>query len=211
MSDIFLSYAREDLERIEPLIQALESHGWTVWWDMALLPGDQFTTVIDRELAAARCVVVVWSTASVHSRWVRAEATEGADRGILIPVLIDEVRPPLEFRPFQTARFLEWHDAEPPPEFANVRERISRLLEVSPLPAPSTPLDRLPEEERTLLRHDNPMIRKAMIYTLGIWLQSDDGDQVALARDVLQAHREEEEHTAPRDAVDEVLALAERV
>ena len=94
MSDIFLSYAREDLERIEPLIQALESHGWTVWWDMALLPGDQFTTVIDRELAAARCVVVVWSTASVHSRWVRAEATEGADRGILIPVLIGEVRPP---------------------------------------------------------------------------------------------------------------------
>ena len=93
MSDIFLSYARKDLERIQPLVQALENRGWTVWWDMTLLPGDQFTTVIDQELAAARCVVVVWSTASVHSRWVRAEATEGADRGILIPVLIDEVRP----------------------------------------------------------------------------------------------------------------------
>jgi hypothetical protein len=34
MSDIFISYAREDRPRVERLAAALEQCGWSVWWDM---------------------------------------------------------------------------------------------------------------------------------------------------------------------------------
>lgn len=65
--------------------------------------GKPFSEVIEQELAAARCVIVLWSTESVKSQWVQNEATEGAARGILVPALIDDVRLPLEFRRLHTA------------------------------------------------------------------------------------------------------------
>ena len=34
MADIFISYKREERARIVPLAQALESLGYTVWWDL---------------------------------------------------------------------------------------------------------------------------------------------------------------------------------
>ena len=33
MADIFLSYARKDKDRIEPLAKALGGQGWSVFWD----------------------------------------------------------------------------------------------------------------------------------------------------------------------------------
>ncbi|MCZ6871640.1 MAG: TIR domain-containing protein [Gammaproteobacteria bacterium] len=33
MADIFLSYASEDRERVRPLVAALETGGFSVWWD----------------------------------------------------------------------------------------------------------------------------------------------------------------------------------
>ena len=67
MSDIFLSYASEDLPRVRSLIRALERHGWSVWWDRTILPGRTFDQAIEEALDAARCVIVVWSQHSVSS------------------------------------------------------------------------------------------------------------------------------------------------
>ncbi len=39
MSDIFISYAREDREIAGRLAGALEAAGWSVWWDSKLRAG----------------------------------------------------------------------------------------------------------------------------------------------------------------------------
>ena len=39
MADIFVSYASEDRDRILLLVEALESQGWSVWWDRELITG----------------------------------------------------------------------------------------------------------------------------------------------------------------------------
>jgi TIR domain len=79
VSDIFISYAREDLRRAKQLAEAFEAQGWSVFWDRYIPPGETWHAVIDRELQAARCVVVAWSKASIQSGWVYEEADEGRE------------------------------------------------------------------------------------------------------------------------------------
>jgi adenylate cyclase len=99
MVDVFVSYANMDRERAKLVVDALRFQGWSVWWDRQILPGESFAHAIDTAIHDCRCVVVLWSMASVESQWVRSEADEGRRRGILVPVRLDEVRPP---RPFDT-------------------------------------------------------------------------------------------------------------
>lgn len=98
MADIFISYTRADRERIVPLARSLEARGYTVWWDLELVPSQKFERQIKRELEAARCVIVVWTERSVGddgmyvSEWVQIEAHSGDQRGILLPVQFDPGR-----------------------------------------------------------------------------------------------------------------------
>ena len=105
MADVFVSYASANRERVAPMVAALEAEGWSVWWDRAIAGGEAFDRAIEEAIDQARCIVVVWSAESVESEWVRTEANEGLERGILVPVAIDPVRPPLAFRRSQTLDF----------------------------------------------------------------------------------------------------------
>ena len=109
MSDIFISYAREDLDRARRLASALESRGWSVWWDRRIVAGQTFDQAIERELDSARSVVVLWSKDSIESEWTKNEATVAAERNVLVPALLDDVRIPLEFRRKQTANLIDWN------------------------------------------------------------------------------------------------------
>ena len=102
MADVFVSYARSDKARVAPLVAALEAQGWAVWWDPAIAPGQEFDQQIAEELANASAVLVVWTPASVQSRWVRGEARDGADRRILVPVRFGAAVLPIDFRAFHT-------------------------------------------------------------------------------------------------------------
>jgi len=129
MADIFFSYAAEDRDRIEPLVKALQGEGWSVWWDRELVAGPSFDEKIEEELDAARCVVVAWSKNSIKSRWCRTEANEGLERQVLVPMTIDEVRPPLAFRSSQTASLNGW--PQEPGELDALLSGIRQCLGVS--------------------------------------------------------------------------------
>lgn len=106
--DIFLSYSRKDKERVKPIVQLLEAQGWSVWWDPKIPHGVNFADYIEEQLDNAKIVIVVWSSHSVKSKWVKAEANEGREKGILFPIKVENIKPPLIFRPIQTANFTSW-------------------------------------------------------------------------------------------------------
>ncbi len=109
MADVFLSYASEDRERACQVANAFEACGWSVWWDRKIIAGETFDQVIERELDAAKSVVVLWSKNSIGSEWVKNEASRAVERGVLVPAIVDDVRPPLEFRRKQTANLVGWN------------------------------------------------------------------------------------------------------
>lgn len=132
MSDIFISYATEDRERAMELAHCLESRGWTVWWDREIPFGKSFDQVIEAQIAAARCVIVLWTAASVASEWVKNEAREGRSRGVLIPIQLDQVRLPLEFRDAQTANLIGWHADVPNAEFDKLVHQLQAQIATQP-------------------------------------------------------------------------------
>jgi len=138
MAHIFISYARADRPRAERLAQALERTGWSVWWDREIPPGRSFDEVIEEALSQARCVIVLWSDASIRSEWVKTEAAEAAQRRILVPILTDGARIPLEFRRIQAAAIDDWRDLEGNAGWGHLCDAVAALVE-SPRRAPAVP------------------------------------------------------------------------
>jgi len=146
VADIFLSYASQDRNRVAPIVQAIERRGWTVWWDRHIDAGTAYDREIEHAIDEAQCVVVVWTEQSVESDWVRNEAAEGLERGMLVPVCIDPVRPPLAFRRTQTID-LSSNDASVDALIEGIRRHSpvgSKLASnASPLVGRSTELERV--------------------------------------------------------------------
>jgi len=108
MADVFVSYARSDKARVAPLVAAIEAQGWSVWWDPEIAAGQEFDRQIATELKSAAAVVVVWTPTSVESRWVRGEARDAADRGVLVPVRFDGAELPIDVRAIHTTNLDGW-------------------------------------------------------------------------------------------------------
>ena len=141
MSDIFISYATADRERVKPVVSALEQRGWSVWWDRTILPGENWEDVIQSALDEAWCVIVLWSRESTKSSWVRSEADEGMRRRVLIPALLDDVKMPLAFRGIQAANLVAWTGELSHAGFQQLTEAVAK---VCPLAAAAAAQARAP-------------------------------------------------------------------
>src|SRR5215467_6789940 len=129
MADIFVSYARSDKARVAPLVAAIKAKGWSVWWDPSIAAGQQFDDQIEAELLAASAVLVVWTPASVLSRWVRGEARDAAERDILVPVRFDNARLPIDARAIQTTDLDSWGEDPASAPFQDLLRSLSAVIE----------------------------------------------------------------------------------
>src|ERR1041384_6781365 len=109
MADIFISYANEDRETAAKFAELLESVGLRVWWDRRIPAGRTWRAVLEDALREMRCMVVLWSENSVQSPWVAEEAEEARRLNkSIVPVLIQQVEPPIGFRAIQAADLAKW-------------------------------------------------------------------------------------------------------
>ncbi len=144
MADIFISYKREDEQRVERLKRALAATGWTVWWDPDLFASPSFRNTIQQELDRARCVIVVWPKLSIEADWVLDEAGVAHQQRKLQPVVFDSVLPPLGFRQVQSIDFSKWNGNNASIEFGRLCAAVAEILRTPPPVPPPQPPRRLP-------------------------------------------------------------------
>ena len=174
MHDIFLSYASEDRTRASQLADALGKQGWKVWWDRTILPSKTFDRVIESELNAATCVIVLWSKTSVESRWVRAEAGDALDKGRLIPVLLEDLEIPLVFRQIQAASLLDWDGDTEHAGFIQLTRAIAAFVSPTQTSDTSTNAGDTTSKPETAAPDRQPDALREPSHTLG---QSNSGSQ----------------------------------
>lgn len=145
MSDVFISYAREDRDSAKRLAEAIEQRGWTVWWDRRIPAGESYEDAIEQAIADAACVVVLWTGTSIASKWVRNEAAEGMSREVLIPIRLEDVRPPMAFRHLQNDDLFGWTSAEIENCLDSIESMIGAPSKAAiPRPVPPPPENKTP-------------------------------------------------------------------
>jgi Tol biopolymer transport system component len=122
--DVFLSYARKDQAKAKKIATALEGRGLQVWWDPHIIPGDGFVNAIEQAMNQAACIVVLWSSHSINSRYVRNEAEYGANQGKLVPVMLEDVELPWETSNFQALDLSGWDGKADDEEFGKLVESL---------------------------------------------------------------------------------------
>jgi TIR domain-containing protein len=130
-SDVFMCYARSDLDTALRLKAVLGRRGWSVFIDRQTPIGDRWHKAIERELHAARVVVALWSTRSRESDFVLEEADFGRKRGNLFPAWIERVEVPYGFGRVQTADLVGWTDANEPPGLPQLIGALSGVLDAT--------------------------------------------------------------------------------
>ena len=137
-ADVFISYKAEDRGRIQPLVQALQAEGYSVWWDQHIGTGDDWRQTIERQLEAAKCVIVAWSKNSIApaGHFVRDEAARAQRRHVYAPVLIDEVEPPLGFGERQATSLVGWRGDRSDARYQSVLAAVQRIAGGASAPAP---------------------------------------------------------------------------
>ncbi|MGB7990858.1 MAG: TIR domain-containing protein, partial [Candidatus Methylophosphatis roskildensis] len=108
MSDIFICYSRTDRAIAAKLVGHLRAEGWSVFLDTQTQVGKRWHKEIEKELHAAKAIVVLWSAKSRDSDFVLEEAEYGKRKDILFPAFIERVEFPYGFGRIQTADLIGW-------------------------------------------------------------------------------------------------------
>jgi adenylate cyclase len=141
--DIFISYARANVDVARQYAEAFGAAGFNVWWDDDLRSGEVFDEAIEKALRAAKAVVVLWSPESVKSRWVRAEATLAERNKTFVPVTIEPCERPIVFELTHTPDLCGWDGDAGAPEWQALLKDVRNSLH-SDEPAPASSRETAP-------------------------------------------------------------------
>jgi TIR domain len=109
MGEVFLSYSRRDKDDASKVRQRLEALGVKVWIDkLDLQANEDISVAIDSKIASVDAVLVLWSTASKESNWVRGEALSGLSSNKYIAALIEPIAPSVPFNARNAADLSDW-------------------------------------------------------------------------------------------------------
>jgi hypothetical protein len=127
MTDVFISYKREQRAQCARIAEKLRALGLDVWFDAKLESGTSFDAEIEARIHAAKAVLVLWSPEAAKSNWVRNEATIGQERNVLVSVEIAPCTRPVQFTTTHTEALHNPQFRDDDPAFARIVARIGRL------------------------------------------------------------------------------------
>jgi queuine/archaeosine tRNA-ribosyltransferase len=131
VADICLVYARPSRRIVQSLHRIL-SERYTVWWDKDIRAGD-YRREIEYQLSVAKCVLPVWCRVSRSDSDVIDEAEFASGLGKpLIPVVIEDVSPPLGFGSLNSVELIGWEGSPVDPRIGELLTTIEGSLGTRP-------------------------------------------------------------------------------
>lgn len=116
MSDIVISFAKADMDIAEAMAYALEREGYTVDPLWKKDPEKVSPQQMEKAIAQAKVVMVLWSTKSVRRNDVRLEAREALALNKYVPVLVEDCDIPRHLQTSPLTDIRSWsanpHDAD---------------------------------------------------------------------------------------------------
>ena len=125
---LFISYSHEDKSVAKHVAEALSQRGYDVFWDAKIPTGMTFDTYIYQELEDTDAVIVLWSTHSVESDYVKEEAEYAKKKSVLVPLTIDATDPPFGFARIQSTDITGWDGSTEDPRWQTVVDSIEAIL-----------------------------------------------------------------------------------
>lgn len=107
MSKVFLSHATADQAVTRHIAYCLQGVGVDTWVSFSdITPGAHWDETIEVALRSAAAVIVVVTSSSIESRYVRAEVEDAiAANKTVVPIVIEDVVLPLRWRTLQHIRW----------------------------------------------------------------------------------------------------------
>jgi hypothetical protein len=128
MADVFIAYQRDDRPKARAIAATLEGYGFSVWWDVDLLPGQQYGSVIAEIIRTSRAAIVIWSSNSINSNWVLDEAGRARDENKLIPLRLGDVVPPMGFGAIHAHDLTEWDGSHCSTVISPILESVEQFV-----------------------------------------------------------------------------------
>lgn len=127
-ADIFISYRRDQREQVVLIADKLAELGLSVWFDARLEAGTSFDEEINREVRSAKAVLVCWSPEAIQSRWVRAEASIGLERDVLVATFLRPTELITPYNLVHTVSLEGWSGAQDAASWRDLLARIGGLV-----------------------------------------------------------------------------------
>ncbi len=135
MADIYIVYAKEDLEIAEKLHELL-SEQWEVWWDDKIV--GRFADAIENEIPKSGCIVAIFSASSRKKDTFTEELKIAQGHDIqLLPLRIDDSKPPYPFGSYSYTEMQGWNGELDHRGFMQLKRRLASI--VPPRTSPKRP------------------------------------------------------------------------
>lgn len=126
---VFLSFKTEDIEIAKKFRDALVQTGYTVWFQEDLQCGHEWHGDIDTAIQGAGAIVVIWTSKSIKSPWVRHEASQAIARGNYAPVRVERLALESPYDRSQASDVFDFgEDMKQQPGFKDLHRRLKELM-----------------------------------------------------------------------------------
>ena len=128
MSDVFLSYAREDEEFAHRVVAALEKENIRIWWDKKIPARVNWMEYLEKRILKSKVTLVIWSEHSKKSKFVREEVNLAVQHEKLVQVLINGCQPPFGLATEQAPDLTDWMGQPDQLEWLTTVEAVKLLI-----------------------------------------------------------------------------------
>ena len=132
MADIYIAYAKEDLDIAKKLNDRL-SPQWDIWWDDKIV-GD-FAKTIEEQLRKSACVLPLFSYSSREKTAFTEELRIGNQlEKPILPVELDDSPPPYPYGNFSRVNLRGWNGEEDHFGFLQLKRKLARVVDMKRKP-----------------------------------------------------------------------------